>query len=696
MPLREAKDPTNASQQKNITPASQNLEDNLPPQGYSAFFNDSCSKYDEKVQNERACERHGTRMIQKKVSQCFATQFDERKPAKVTSTVFTSSSNLKKRKTTEPSTHSDDNMANSYSTLQQQQTLMASLPASQNRGKRELRVTIKHQGITCTVIDTPKKNLQIEETGRVKRKKTCVDGRASESVPFNSPKPALTLSSSEINRRILPPRLNRGTSRINMKKITGATYVVPESDGGKGSTNDVIAEDGNHFFCHMCSSTGDVICCDGCPKVYHVHCLPEGKSKDTIDKDPWFCPDCFVDPILKKKHNHTINRSLPTRGLKRKNSEVRQPVIDEKYSVVVKSRRRATTWASMASFPGKLGSKPTLSPSARTWNAKQRKTGDRYSREKVTDEENDGSGEKSIAAKKKKKNLSMEKRQFCRSGERKNSFSTKKIKSEHHKKEIKSSDSCKNRPVEAKPPFFFFLKENLKSLEKKALQKDHSFNAYPHGFARNRILATIGAKKWSKLSPKQQLHYKKRSREDFEERLRHRRSRSPDKCNGKDYNLPVDVSHVAAIRQRQPSSTNPSEDESSNSNRSYLKRFKDILSLAVFDTVEISSRRDDGGASIVLLDLLQDIRFHPIPMLAAKDHQRHFLSIERNSDLSDTQTTNTLQKQALTRFESQGPISTFIGDVCLGESLLSIFFVVFLCSMFLNLFYSNGYSSTYW
>lgn len=462
--------------------------------------------------------------------------------------------------------------------------------------------------------------------------------------------------------------------------------MVPEGGGGKGSTNDVIAEDGNHFLCHMCLSTGDVICCDGCPKVYHVHCLPEGKSKDTIDKDPWFCPDCLVDPISKKKHNHTIKRSLPTRGLKRKNSEVRQPFIDEKYSVVAKSRRRATTWASMASFPGKLGSKPTLSPSARIWNAKQRKTGNLYSREKVTDVENDGSGEKSNAAEKKKKNLRMEKRQCCRSGERKNDYSTKKFKTEHQKNERKHSDASKNRPVEAKPAFFFFLKENLKSLEKKASQKDHSFKAYPHGFARNRILATIGAKKWSKLSPEQQLHYEKRSMEDFEECLRHRRNRSPDKCNGNDKNLPEIFLCGAAIRQLQPSSTNLSEDENSNSSRPNLKRFKDFLSLAVSDTVEIPSRRDDGGANLVLLDLLQDIRFHPIPMLAAKDHQRRFLSIERKSDISDTHTTNTQQKQALTRFESQGPISTFTGDVCLGESLLSIFFAIYLCFVFLILF----------
>ncbi len=574
---------------------------------------------------------------------------DDRNQAKGTYTVSISSANKNKRKTREPSTHSNEEITNSNPTLQQQQGLVASLPASQNRKKREVRVTVKHQCITYTggsKLDTPLKNL--EETGRKKKSKTYGDDSVSGSVSFNSPKTAPTLASSEINRRILPPRSNRGTSNMKVQKIISTTYLVPEGGKGKGSANDVIAEDGNHFFCHLCSLTGDVICCDGCPKVYHVHCLPEGKSKDTIDEDTWFCPDCFVDPISKNKHN-TISRSLPTRGLKRK-YEVQQPFIKEKSSVVAKSKRRATTWASMASFPGKLGSKPSLAPSARQWKGKK---GNSDFDEITTDVAKDKNSKKSTAAEKKNQKQRTEKLRYCRSREK-----------------------C---PVELTPEFFFFLKENLKTLEKKAIKKDPLFKAFPHGFDRNRVLAALGAKKWAKLSWDQILDYRKKAMEEFEERLRQWRNRrvSPDIHNNKDETIPESSLCDPTNHHEDENSYNYSESGDGQRNvRPKLKRSKDFFSLAVPNTVEKLSQLDDVGANIVLLDLLHDIRLHPVPKLAAKDFQCRYSSVERNNDLFNSYTTNTQQNQSLPQFESQGPISTFIGDVCLGESML-IYFLPF-------------------
>jgi hypothetical protein len=685
MTLRVEKDPKSGSNEKSSKITSRNPKDKLSPCGYGSGNIDSCNECDEKIKNERVSENHPATMMNKKVSLCHNTKSDERNPAKGTNTVFASSASKNKRKTREPSTHSNEEMTNPNPTLQQQQGLVASLPASQNRRKRELRVTVKNQCNTSTgglKLDTPLKNL--EETGRKKRSKTCGDDSVGGSVSLNSPTTAPTLASSEINRRKLPPRSSRGTSNIKMQKITSTTYLVPEGGGGKGSANDVIAEDGNHFFCHVCSLTGDVICCDGCPKVYHVHCLPEGKSKDTIDKDPWFCPDCFVDTISKNKHNHITSRSLPTRGLKRKKNEVQQPFIKDKSSVVAKSKRRATTWASMASFPGKLGSKPSLAPSARQLNAKQGKNGNSDFAEITTDVAKDKNSEKSTAAEKKRQKQRTEKRRYCRSRERKSNYSIKKSQTECQKKEAKCSDANKKCPVEATPVFFFFLKENLKTLERKAIQKDPSFKAFPHGFDRNRVLATLGAKKWSKLSWDQRLDYRKKSMNEFMERLQQWRNRcvSPDVYNNKDEALP-ESSYCGPTNHHEDENSN-SYSESGDGQRNVkpkLKRSKDFFSLAVPNTIEKPSQLDDVGANTVLLDLLHDIRFHPVPMLAAKDYQCRYLSVERYSDLSNSCNTNTQQKQSLLQFESQGPISTFIGDVCLGESILVYFFLFFALSI---------------
>jgi hypothetical protein len=64
-----------------------------------------------------------------------------------------------------------------------------------------------------------------------------------------------------------------------------------------------LGNDGNLFYCHVCRGFGDVVCCDGCPHVYHLKCIPEGDvSRMSLenDDDPWFCPTCLQQDNPKK------------------------------------------------------------------------------------------------------------------------------------------------------------------------------------------------------------------------------------------------------------------------------------------------------------------------------------------------------------------------------------------------------------
>ncbi|XP_077990603.1 MYND-type zinc finger-containing chromatin reader ZMYND8-like [Glandiceps talaboti] len=47
----------------------------------------------------------------------------------------------------------------------------------------------------------------------------------------------------------------------------------------------------NDFYCWICHREGSVICCEVCPRVYHVRCAK-------LDEEPegdWFCPECEVN-----------------------------------------------------------------------------------------------------------------------------------------------------------------------------------------------------------------------------------------------------------------------------------------------------------------------------------------------------------------------------------------------------------------
>ncbi|KAJ1626263.1 hypothetical protein T492DRAFT_576088, partial [Pavlovales sp. CCMP2436] len=50
--------------------------------------------------------------------------------------------------------------------------------------------------------------------------------------------------------------------------------------------------DGNFEACAECGHGGELICCEGCPHVYHhPACLgPFAPSAD--DDGDWFCPQC--------------------------------------------------------------------------------------------------------------------------------------------------------------------------------------------------------------------------------------------------------------------------------------------------------------------------------------------------------------------------------------------------------------------
>lgn len=49
----------------------------------------------------------------------------------------------------------------------------------------------------------------------------------------------------------------------------------------------------NDSYCWVCHDGGDVLCCDQCPRVFHLQCSGLQKSPDDEDNE-WFCSICKV------------------------------------------------------------------------------------------------------------------------------------------------------------------------------------------------------------------------------------------------------------------------------------------------------------------------------------------------------------------------------------------------------------------
>ena len=46
----------------------------------------------------------------------------------------------------------------------------------------------------------------------------------------------------------------------------------------------------NRDHCNICKDGGDLLCCDNCPRSFHLKCLKK-KEEDIPDGD-WYCDKC--------------------------------------------------------------------------------------------------------------------------------------------------------------------------------------------------------------------------------------------------------------------------------------------------------------------------------------------------------------------------------------------------------------------
>lgn len=65
-----------------------------------------------------------------------------------------------------------------------------------------------------------------------------------------------------------------------------------ESDPSALSNGELV-EDGNVDFCQICQNHGNLVCCDFCPRSFHVDCLEDGGH--SISEDRWECISCQLE-----------------------------------------------------------------------------------------------------------------------------------------------------------------------------------------------------------------------------------------------------------------------------------------------------------------------------------------------------------------------------------------------------------------
>jgi hypothetical protein len=69
-----------------------------------------------------------------------------------------------------------------------------------------------------------------------------------------------------------------------------------------------------YYDCEVCGIGGELLCCDHCPRVYHLDCLTPPLKRTPTGK--WVCPKCRNQPLAHKSSVSLNPNSQQQKGMK--------------------------------------------------------------------------------------------------------------------------------------------------------------------------------------------------------------------------------------------------------------------------------------------------------------------------------------------------------------------------------------------
>ncbi|KAL1567540.1 DNA helicase [Salvia divinorum] len=124
--------------------------------------------------------------------------------------------------------------------------------------------------------------------------------------------PSVTVKSRDREKVFRPVKFSSTTSLKNDKE---------ESDNLEQKSGKRKGNDGYYYECVVCELGGKLLCCDSCPRTYHLECLDPALKR--IPTGKWECPTCVqqhpcvesmnhLDPISKRSRTKIIIRRSKT------------------------------------------------------------------------------------------------------------------------------------------------------------------------------------------------------------------------------------------------------------------------------------------------------------------------------------------------------------------------------------------------
>lgn len=402
----------------------------------------------------------------------------------------------------------------------------------------------------------------------------------------------------------------------------------------------LIDADFDEYNCSVCRCPGDVFFCDTCPKLFHEKCIPYGPAKLSFERGDtiWNCHKCIQNGL-----RYLGSRSQRSRKkcvvCKKIGGKMDQCSHCSNYFHPFCSRFQSVgaPLCSSCQHQKSMKSKLNESPRIRTRSGSSNFVYEDKD-EPIDDEEDEGEGEESQDDGAKdfhdeddysesdevpEMSLAPAKRPQMRL------IPVPIVASVLPKRKRYRPDLLSNGQLKPTPGFFLYLEERSAKFEKiiKRRMGGKKYKKLPK-IEQNVHLAKEAAICWSREALKIRRHWDSKLTPELNASIREWVSE-----NASD----VELAYENGRKKRQ-SKIVPKQVP--------VKRQKVLAGAICFE------RRDRGGNSI-FHDLLQDDRFHPLPIFGRRGGS---ISCERLNH----------SKMTIPKFFVQGPFSSSLGDDCIG------------------------------